>query len=159
MLNPEPRIKVNLSTFSAIPASLGIPSFITFDVRPDVSVGKVLEELLARLPEIPYPFTITTTGSNPRILEDGQSMSVAAILPKHDSPFVTLRLNVHLPEQRKERKKGIGAKLRAALGRSGSVDKDHGVKADAVTCKQPDPRREPQHSELPTYEEATRSNS
>lgn len=158
-MNSGRRIRVNLSSFSVSTASLGLPSYLTFDVLPDTSVSEVLDEVLGRLPDIPYPFTITTSGSNPRILGEGQTMHVASILPQYDSTVLTLRLNIELPEHLKERKKGMGAKLRTALGRSSSGDNDDGISIDGRQLEPSEPRRETQRLQPPTYEEATRSNS
>lgn len=121
---PERLIKVNLASFSKAPPTLGLPSYITFDVRPETTLDRVFDAILARLPHIPYPFTIMTTGDTPRVLDEDQTMPVKSVLAQHDSTILTLRLNLDLPEQGKEPKKGMSARLRTVWRRPSAGETD-----------------------------------
>jgi hypothetical protein len=98
---PEKLIKINLASFPKTPMDLRLPSYISFDVKPDISLGTVWNAVIARLHPIPYPFTIKTMVETPKVLEEGSDESVALSLTHCDTNVLNLRLSIDVRDKKR----------------------------------------------------------
>ena len=64
-------------------------------MKPDVSLETLWNAVIARLPPIPYPFTIKTMAETPVIFEEGSDKSVALSLTHCDTDVLNLLLNIN----------------------------------------------------------------
>lgn len=121
---PTRIITVVLGSFSTPPDPLGIPRWITLKVQQCTPTRDILSEIHRRLPEIAYPFTITTVGRDAHQLNLEDQSLIMDHLPNFDGDTVSLRMNIQIPQPYKAPKTSLASRLRSALGASNAQSRD-----------------------------------
>ena len=122
-------IKVSIAPHIVSAHTPYAPRRISFSMCMDTPTKDVVGEIHRRLPDIEHPYSITTSGPNPEVLDLDTRGRIENFVKPLEFGHVELRLRIHDPALQKppfetSGRKKLSSRLRKVLGRSEECSRD-----------------------------------